>query len=683
MGFVSFTVSVFLVLLQVQIIIASSSSFHSNPNRTFQIDYDKDVFLKDGKPFQYVSGSLHYFRVPNVYWQDRLRKYRAAGLNAVATYVEWSSHEPSPGKYQFDGDNDLEHFLDLAVKEDLLVILRPGPYICAERDFGGLPPWLLHLYPSIELRTDDSDFKKEVKRWFDVLMTRMKKYLYGNGGPIIMVQVENEYGKHYACNTNYKIWLKELLSSYVNDNAILFTFDEASPYLKCGAIPDVYATVNFGTRGSAAWYFANMREFTPKGPLVNSEFYPGWLTHWEEPLQRVSTEAILRKMDDMLALRASFNFYMFFGGTNFGFMNGANIDEGRYDPQITSYDFDAPLNEAGDPTDKYFAIRQLLSKHFEIPKIAIPKPTPKGNYGAVTLRPVLSVFNSSHIPDKVLQKSDRPYTFERLQVYYGYVLYEAELPNDLNGSAHLYVHDLRDRAHVFVDQIFCGILSRTKQEKGVQLKARSKAKLQLLVENQGRVNFGSYLKDFKGIISDPRINGRLLTPWTMTGLPFSSVSWVEKLTPSDDRISPPAYYYGELILPSTSPEPLHTHVDLTGWGKGVIFINGHNLGRYWPDAGPQVSLFVPASFLKPAPEINKIVVFETEKVAENYQIYFTNTSQISSIVRVHALSFSFYCGILIVCVILVLLISTRRIFIGFCSKVCCSRKQDMEQQVAQ
>ncbi|XP_065200399.1 beta-galactosidase-like isoform X1 [Planococcus citri] len=594
-------------------------------NRSFQIDYANNRFLKDGKPFQYVSGSLHYFRVPRVYWRDRLRKYRAAGLNAISTYVEWSLHEPTPRNYRFDGEYDLEYFLKLATEEDLLVILRPGPYICAERDFGGLPPWLLNLYPLIELRTDDENYKNEVKMWFDLLLTKMDKYLYGNGGPIIMVQVENEYGSYNACNSDYTVWLRDLMSSHIKNKSVLFTTDgAAASYLRCGAIPGVYATVDFGTTSNVNTSFTNMRDYTPKGPLVNSEFYPGWLTVWEQPLQTVSTPAILRSMEEMLCLNASFNFYMFFGGTNFGFTNGANINGNRYDPQLTSYDYDAPLTEAGDTTDKYFAIRDLLSKYFKIPNIPIPKPTPKGNYGTVTMKPVVSLFNYSHIPDKVQQYSDRPSTFEQMQVYYGYILYETTLPSIIDDPALLYVYDLRDRAIVFVDQKPSGILSRTRLIKSISLMAKPNAKLHLLVENQGRVNYGPYLKDIKGIISDPSIDGQFLTPWTMIGLPFSSVSWVENLTPSSNFISPPAYYYGELVLPSGTVEPFHTYVDLTGWGKGVIFVNDFNLGRYWPKVGSQVTLFVPACYLKPAPEINKIVVFETECVPENCQIRFTD-----------------------------------------------------------
>ncbi|GAA6082335.1 beta-galactosidase, partial [Tachysurus ichikawai] len=326
---------------------------------SFTLDYRNNSFLKDGEYFRYISGSIHYSRIPRIYWKDRLVKMFMSGLNAVQTYVPWNFHEHLPGVYNFSEDRDLESFLKLCKDIGLLVILRPGPYICAEWDMGGLPAWLLKK-KDIVLRSSDPDYLLAVDKWMAKLLPIIKRHLYQNGGPIITVQVENEYGSYFTCDFDYLRHLLKLFRYHLGDDVVLFSTDGATVgYLKCGALQGVYATVDFGPGGNVTEAFEAQRHAEPRGPLVNSEFYTGWLDHWGEPHSVVSTEVVVKSLNEILELGANINLYMFIGGTNFAYWNGANTP---YAPQPTSYDYDAPLTEAGDLTPKYFAIRDVIKK---------------------------------------------------------------------------------------------------------------------------------------------------------------------------------------------------------------------------------------------------------------------------------------------------------------------------------
>ncbi|XP_063239683.1 beta-galactosidase isoform X2 [Bacillus rossius redtenbacheri] len=590
----------FFLAAAPQLLLAETVT--ASDTREFRIDYENDQFLLDGEPFRYVSGSLHYFRVPRAYWRDRLRKYRAAGLNAVSTYVEWSQHEPFSGDYVFSGELDVTAFIEQAQQEGLLVILRPGPYICAERDMGGLPPWMITHHPNIKLRTSDQNYQSYVSRWFNKLMPLIQPYLYGNGGPVIMVQVENEYGSFGACDRNHTAWLRDLLLSYVGDDAVLFTTDGAGVgYLKCGAIDGVYSTVDFGTGANVSKAFAAMRTYSPRGPLVNSEFYPGWLTHWGEPLQTVSTRSAARDLDHVLAMNASVNIYLLHGGTNFGFLSGANYAT-KYQPQLTSYDYDAPLNEAGDPTEKYFALREVIGQYLPLPNMTLPEPAEKGDYGQVQLSPVASLLDPVILAAFSSENVTRqhPLTFEQLGHRYGFVLYQTRVPARAPDPAVLDLAEFSDRAYVFVNK-----------EGDI---------LQILVENQGRINYGSRLKDIKGLLSpNVTLGGHVLTDWMMTTLPFHTVAPVSELAGYEGHVTPPAFYVGHFVLPEGN-STLDTFLDTSGWTKGVAFVNDHNLGRYWPRLGPQVTLYVPATFLRPYPRSNTLVLLELEAPATNSSV---------------------------------------------------------------
>ncbi|SPP84483.1 beta-galactosidase isoform X1 [Drosophila guanche] len=612
----------------------------ANGNRTFTVDYPNDQFLKDGIPFRFIAGSFHYFRAHPATWQRHLRTMRAAGLNAVTTYVEWSLHNPRDGAYVWTGIANLEHFIRLAVAEDLLVILRPGPYICAERDMGGFPYWLLKKYPGIQVRTSDVNYLSEVRIWYNQLFTRMDPYLYGNGGPIIMVQVENEYGSYFACDGKYRTWLRDETESHVKGHAVLFTNDGPS-VLRCGKIDNVLATMDFGATNDLEATWSRLRQFQPRGPLVNAEYYPGWLTHWTEPMANVSTSSITGTFINMLDSGASVNFYMFYGGTNFGFTAGANENgPGNYIADITSYDYDAPMTEAGDPTPKYHALRKIIARYLPLPNVPVPAPVPKRAYGTVRLLSCCTLFapgTRQKLATGMVQAA-KPMTFEALGQYSGLVLYETWLPRFKRDPSILNVPGLADRAYIYVDNEYVGLLARETPVFSLPLSASAGRRLQILVENQGRINYGRQINDFKGITKDVRLDKQLLVNWNMTTFPLESYESLEQLiTQSNEAASMgfqelrkpqhmlrsgPAIYHGMLNIVQEA-DLADTYLDMSGWGKGIVFLNGENLGRYWPLVGPQVTLYVPAPVLKVG--LNSIVVVEYQQAPAATELHFRDT----------------------------------------------------------
>lgn len=303
----------------------SDKNNDNEKGRSFEIDHTLNQFMLDGKPFRYVAGSFHYFRALPQTWREKLRTMRAGGLNAVDIYIQWSLHNPEDGVYVWDGIADVEKIVQIAHEEGLYVILRPGPYICAEIDNGGIPYWLAKKYHNIKVRTKDINYLFEVERWYSKLMPQFEKHWYGNGGSIIMVQIENEYGAFKICDMVYKIFLRELTSKYTKGNALLFTTDRPiDDELTCGQVPNVFVTTDFGLANfsQVEYNFNKLREVQPTGPLVNTEFYTGWLTHWQEPNARRSAEDLAKTLEYMLQMGANVDFYMYFGGSNFGFWAG-------------------------------------------------------------------------------------------------------------------------------------------------------------------------------------------------------------------------------------------------------------------------------------------------------------------------------------------------------------------------
>ncbi|XP_072416594.1 beta-galactosidase [Chiloscyllium punctatum] len=605
---------VWLLLALSSCLISPSSS------GTFQIDYDNDCFRKDGKTFRYISGSIHYSRVPRYYWKDRLMKMYMAGLNAIQTYVPWNYHETESGKYDFTGDRDLESFLKLCNDIGLLVILRAGPFICAEWDMGGLPAWLLQK-KSVVLRSADPDYLQFVHKWMDVLLPKIKPFLYQNNGPIIAVQVENEYGSYFACDYDYLRYLLNLFRYHLGDEVILFTTDGADKgFLKCGALQGLYATVDFGPGGNATKSFEAQRYAEPHGPLVNSEFYTGWLDHWGKKHSVIKKEVVAKSLDEILALGANVNMYMFVGGTNFAYWNGANSP---YWPEPTSYDYDAPLSEAGDPTDKYFSVRQVIGKYKTLPAGPVLPATPKFAYGLIQvkkLQSVVELVNLLSFSGPV--KSVYPLTFVEMKQYFGYMLYRNTLPINCTEGTPLASPEngIHDRAYVMVDGVFQGILERNKINT-INITGQAGSRLDILLENMGRINYGEGIHDFKGLVTNLTLASNILTNWTIYSLNIDEVvasgylNKFQRMTPeapAEVNASVPAFYLGTFVIPNGIPDlPQDTYLKFPGWTKGQVWINGFNLGRYWPARGPQITLYVPAHILSTS-AVNNVTLLELE-----------------------------------------------------------------------
>uniref|UniRef100_A0A3B4TBX5 Beta-galactosidase n=1 Tax=Seriola dumerili TaxID=41447 RepID=A0A3B4TBX5_SERDU len=611
--------------------------------RSFSIDYQDDCFRKDGEKFRYISGSIHYSRIPRVYWKDRLLKMYMAGLNAIQTYIPWNFHEESPGRYSFSGDRDVEHFLQLAKDIGLLVILRPGPYICAEWDMGGLPAWLLNKQ-DIVLRSSDPDYIAAVDKWMGKLLPMIKPYLYQNNGPIISVQVENEYGSYFACDYNYLRHLTKLFRSHLGEQVVLFTTDGAGlNYLKCGSIQDLYATVDFGPGTIFLQKFMGLHLFYYQ---VNSEYYTGWLDHWGTPHSVVPSAAVAKSLNKMLAMGANVNLYMFIGGTNFGYWNGANEP---YGSQPTSYDYNAPLTEAGDLTEKYYAIRAVIKMHSKIPEGPIPPTTPKYAYGTVGMKKLQTISDAlEKLSFSGPVKSMYPQTFIQLNQAFAYVLYRTTLPVTCSTPTPLSspLNGVHDRAYVSVDGVSVGILERNKAIT-VNVTGKAGSQVDILVENMGRINYGKRINDFKGLVSNLTLGRDTLTGWTMYSLSIDEavsqgLLGEKESTPTDPpqpaALSLPAFYGGSFIIPDGIPDlPQDTYIKLPKWRKGQVWINGFNLGRYWPARGPQVTLFVPANILSTeAP--NNVTVLELEEApcsSGPCTVEFTNTPILNATVTSH------------------------------------------------
>ncbi|RIX52500.1 beta-galactosidase [Paenibacillus nanensis] len=555
-------------------------------------------FWLNGEPIRILSGAIHYFRVVPDYWEDRLLKLKACGFNTVETYIPWNLHEPEEGKFMFEGLADVERFIALAGELGLHVIVRPSPYICAEWEFGGLPAWLLRE-PEIQLRCMDERYLRKVDAYFDVLMPKLVPLLSSNGGPILAVQIENEYGS-YGNDKNYLTHLKNGMQERGVD-VLLFTSDgPTDQMLQGGTLPDVLATVNFGSRPEEE--FAKFREYRPEEPLFCMEYWNGWFDHWLKPHHTRDGGDVADVLDRMLAAGASVNFYMFHGGTNFGFYNGANFQD-KYEPTVTSYDYDAPLSECGDVTEKYMAVREVLRKHgADVPE-ALPEPSRKKRYGKVAMTEAADLFANLE-PLSAPVRSASPEPMEKLGQSYGFILYRTHVTGPRT-SQELHVQDVHDRAQVYLDGRLIGTVERWDQKPIIVDIPAQGAALDILVENMGRVNYGPRLKDPKGITEGVRLDNQFQFDWTIYPLPLADLSALpfSELPNRQAAFENPTFYKGELVV----DEIADTFVRLEGWTKGVVWINGFNLGRYW-EKGPQKTLYVPGPLLRKGR--NEIIVFE-------------------------------------------------------------------------
>ncbi|XP_017275575.1 beta-galactosidase-1-like protein 2 [Kryptolebias marmoratus] len=578
-------------------------------NRGEGLRADSSHFTLERKPFRILGGSVHYFRVPRAYWEDRMLKMKACGLNTLTTYVPWNLHEPERGVFDFEDQLDLEAYLHVAADLGLWVILRPGPYICAEWDLGGLPSWLLRDQ-NMKLRTTYPGFTDAVSSFFDQLLKRVAPHQYSQGGPIIAVQVENEYGA-YAKDDKYVPFIKEaLLSRGITE--LLLTSDDKKG-LKFGRVNGALGAINFQKLNSDAIKYLD--EVQPQKPKLVMEYWSGWFDLWGELHHVYNAEDMIKVVTEILKLDMSINIYMFHGGTNFGFMNGAlAVGLPSPKPMVTTYDYDAPLSEAGDYTTKYHLLRNLFSRYHTQPLPELPSPPERRAYQPVVIQQHLSLWSNLHLTEKPL-KSERPVNMENLPVNnengqsYGYTLYETTVTSggSLNSK-----NNIRDRALVFVDKQFVGVLDYKVQELAIP-EGKGRRTLGLLVENSGRVNYGKTLDEQrKGIVGDIEFNAHPLRDFVIHSLDMKP-GFVNRLgtlghwLPMRQRPSFPAFFQGKLHVNSS---PKDTFIKLPGWGKGVVFINGKNLGRYW-SVGPQQTLYVPGPWLHRGD--NQIVVFEEQE----------------------------------------------------------------------
>lgn len=565
----------------------------SGQRRDFRLG--EEDFLLNGKPYRIMAGEVHFQRIPREYWADRLLKIKAAGLNTVGTYIFWNALEPEPGQWDFTGRNDLAAFIRTAERLGLWVIVRPGPYACAEWDFGGLPIWLLRT-PDIKVRCSDPRYLAACESYILKIAEVIRDLQIHRGGPVLMVQVENEYGS-FGNDRDYMRALQGFWDK-AGIEVPLFTADGATPYmLEAGSLPGAAIGLDPGTNEKD---FAVAARLERGVPVFCSELYPGWLTHWGEEWARVKTEDVTADLRWLLDHGKSFSLYMFHGGTNFGFWAGANFSD-KYQPDVTSYDYDAPLNEMGQPTPKYFAIRNLLLRY--LPKGTklpdLPQPVPTIEIPAISLDENASVFDN--LPPPV--RSPQPGPMESYGQDQGFILYRTKLLGHRGGK--LTVTDVHDYAGVYVDGKFLGTIDRTKKEMGIEIPKAEPANetLDILVEAMGRINFGPRLIDRKGITERVTLNNMTLMTWDVYGLPMGEddLRLIRFGGRPADR--PANFFRGGFELQAMGD----TYLDMTGWKKGVVWVNGHNLGRYW-EIGPQKRLYCPAPFLKRGK--NEVIVFD-------------------------------------------------------------------------
>lgn len=576
---------------------------------SFVVDKKKKQFLLDGEPFRYLSGSIHYFRVIPSQWSDRLYKVRAMGLNAVEYYVPWNMHEVTEGRFDFSDGLDIGQFAQTAHEHQLWSIIRIGPYICGEWENGGLPWWILNKNITKQ-RTSDPVFLAAVESWFGQLLPRLVPLLRQNGGPVIMLQIENEYG-NYACDRAYNEWLRDLVRRYVGDDAVLFTTDN-SANLKCGAIDGVLTTVDFyptTNKTEIQEYFDAQRAFDPTAPRVVSEYYPGWFTLWGAKKQYLpDIDVMIKGAQIIYDLGSSLNFYMIFGGTNFGFWNGAESEA----PLVTSYDYRAPISEAGDVTRGFLEIRKWIKSLPDWPQkpLDVPSNSPKGDYGKFELKRA-ELFAENE--NSKCYQSDSPLSFEKIHHPFGFVVYSAKTKS----CGDLFIDLFADFAYVFVNKQFEGRLVRQfYNESSHSLKLPHCAEnqwneLRIVVENQGRQTYLT-INDRKGILSDVQVGGKIVRGWTQCGvhLPnYGQQGTVFKKKPLKGTNQTVGVYVGEVGIKG---EPRDTWLYLPNWGKGVAIVNGHNLGRFWSSVGPQMTLYTPAEWLRQGP--NLVMLIELEGV---------------------------------------------------------------------
>ena len=584
-----------LSLAIIVVLISAASAQKQKAKHTFSLSPSE--FILDGEPFQIISGEMHPARIPAEYWRHRIKMAKAMGCNTISVYIFWNYHESEEGIYDFStGNHNLGEFIKTVQDEDMWLIVRPGPYVCAEWELGGIPPYLLRI-PDIRLRCMDSRYMAAAERYIVRLAEELRPYLITRGGPILMVQIENEYGS-YGNDRNYLARLKEVWTTNGID-VPTFTGDGPTTYmLEAGTLQGSAVGLD---SGSSPEHFELAAKMNPGVPAFSSETYPGWLTHWGEEWARPDTSQLLNEVRFLMDNKKSFNLYVIHGGTNFGFTAGANSGRKGYEPDITSYDYDAPVNEQGQATPKYLALRKLIGSYLPKGKKLpdIPDPVPAIEIPLIFPVKFTSVWDN--LPEPV--NSIIPGSFETYSQDYGFILYRTELIGHKKGK--LTVTDLHDYATVFLNGTYIGRLDRREAINTIDIPESKVANpvLEILVEAMGRINFAQYLIDRKGITDRVTLNGMTLMNWKIFKLPMDRKFIYDLRSTGKNLGKPGIFFKGNFSLIT----PGDTYFDISNYSKGIVWINGHNLGRYW-EIGPQKRLYCPASFIKQG--LNEILIFD-------------------------------------------------------------------------
>ena len=567
------------------------------------------AFLLNGKPFVVKAAELHYPRIPRPYWEQRIQLCKALGMNTICLYTFWNAHEPEPGKFDFSGQNDLREFIKLCAKNDMKVILRPGPYVCAEWEMGGLPWWLLKK-KDIRLREADPYFLQRVDMFQKEVAEQVADLTITHAGPIIMVQVENEYGS-YGTDKGYVGRIRDMLRRHFGPEVTLFQCDWSSNFLNNG-LDDLVWTLNFGTGADIDSQFAPLKEARPHTPLMCSEFWSGWFDKWGAAHETRPADDMIAGIDEMLSKGISFSLYMTHGGTNWGHWAGANSP--GFAPDVTSYDYDAPISESGQITPKYLKLRKTLAKYMDGEKqVPIPpliKPIAVKPFSFTEVAPLWE-----NLPEP---KADRDIkTMEEYDQGFGSILYRTSLPA-LSAPALLTVNEPHDYAQIFIDGKYIGTLDRRNAEKELVIQpCRKGAQLDILVEAMGRINFGRAIRDFKGITDNVTVTVEKdghkwvddLKNWQVFNITdeydtYAAMDFrpLDMCMHREERL-PRGVYRATFNV----SKPSDTFLDFESWGKGLVYVNGHALGRIW-ETGPQQTLYMPGCWLKKG--ANEILVFD-------------------------------------------------------------------------
>lgn len=571
-----------------------------------QFSFGKNDFLLDGKPVRLISGEMHPARIPREYWRHRIQMAKAMGCNTIAAYIFWNYHEIKAGVFDFKSENrNVAEFIRICKAEGMWVILRPGPYVCAEWDFGGLPPYLLKI-PDIKIRCIDPRYMKAVTGYINRFSKEVASLQCTNGGPILMVQIENEYGSF----GNDKIYLETLKNLWVQNGITVpfYTSDGPTPYmLEAGTVSGAAIGLDSGSDSAA---FAAAKTYNSNVPAFSGETYPGWLTHWGEKWQRPDTNELKKEVSYLLDNNKSFNFYVIHGGTNFGFTAGANsFSPTAYQPDITSYDYDAPINEQGQPTAKYYMLRNLISKYVDDKIPDVPDPIPTIEVPLVEMKKSQNLFNY----DVPMITSPQPKPMEVFDQNQGFILYKTKLIGHKSGK--LKIWEPHDYALIFLNGEFIDTVYRDAGHWEVMLPKTEVANpvLEILVEGMGHINFAQFMIDRKGITDRVTLNGMTLMNWEIGLFPMDEAFF--KHPPKINSVQlinhkPCNFFTGEFNLTETGD----TYFDMSKYTKGVLYVNGHNLGRYW-SVGPQQRLYCPAQWLKKGK--NEIIVFDLFAIDAN------------------------------------------------------------------